>query len=190
MSDTITTTPRTVVAVCLPVHPDCPDVMPGDTVHLEVTLKVTGVKNALDYRDNPRVLIDLDSIEGSPAVYRVSGMKGVTIPAPRSPEPPMTVLEAAEPPLSRSDRIRAWWSRTRLDRLTTAAVLGFTAWVACIALLAVSLTACGGGYERVGDVCPKVGATGYAKGGGTLLCRTATDANIKAGDTAPRWRRA
>lgn len=188
----------------------CIGLMPGDTVHIEATLRVRAVQHGLDYKDNPTetVSVKADPAEGAPdVVVRTSTWRALTEDGEQYDIDLTPAAEKTEPTRP------SWLKRHKLDLKVLGGILGFMAWVASIALLVVILAGCSTGSSAntpspspapapvaacdgcapnhaipaVGEECTKVGTYNVSIKGKRLYCAEATAKRAARGDTAPRW---
>lgn len=188
-----------------------PTLMPGDTIHVEATLVVRSVTNGLDWRDNPTETVSAKPADGDgqQVVIRTAHMQGIdgqawdgeTGDGPTAPEPKTEPARLS------------WLKRHAIDLKIGGGILGFTLWVASIAMLVVILAGCSTGSSAntpspspapapvaacdgcapnhaipaVGEECTKVGTYNVSIKGKRLYCAEATAKRAARGDTAPRW---
>lgn len=146
-----TTLPTRISSLGLKLAEDTPALMAGDTIHLEVTLKVETVTQGLDWSGKPYLSYGVQSIDGSPGVVRAAGgtpeipaqlanalfdrfgtKRGVVLMEDPNGGEPVDITDAVPAPApDRWDRAVMWlaahWVRVLLGTAVLAVILALTA---------------------------------------------------------------
>ena len=124
----------------------CIGLMPGDTVHIEATIRVRAVQHGLDYKDEPTETVSVKPTGDKPdVVIRTSTWRALTEDGEQYDIDltPAAETEPTEP--TRRERYAAWKAAHRIELGIVGTALWAGLWLLAMSALIIGLAGCGTG---------------------------------------------